>query len=118
MKFDIITIFPRIFDSYFSESILNRAQKNDLIKIETHDLRAWTEDKHKKVDDSPFGGGPGMIFKVEPIFKAVTALKSVKSQVTSGTWHVDSFDLPVSHPLATCRLPLATCYLRLATCDL
>jgi len=75
MKFDIITIFPRIFDSYFSESILARAQKNDLIKIEAHDLRNWAEDKHKTVDDKPFGGGPGMIFKIEPIFKAVKDLK-------------------------------------------
>ena len=71
MKFDIITIFPKIFDSYFSESILARAQKKKLIKIEAHDLRQWSSDKHKTVDDRPFGGGPGMIFKIEPIYKAV-----------------------------------------------
>lgn len=76
MKFDIITIFPRIFDSYFSESILARAQKNNLIKIEAHDLRNWADDKHKTVDDKPFGGGPGMIFKVEPIYKAIKDLKT------------------------------------------
>jgi tRNA (guanine37-N1)-methyltransferase len=75
MRFDIITIFPKIFDSYFSESILKRAQKKGLIEIDVHDLRRWTSDKHRSVDDSPYGGGPGMIFKIEPIFKAVNAIK-------------------------------------------
>jgi len=74
MRFDIITIFPQIFDSYFSESILGRAQKNGLIEIKTHNLRDWTEDNHKSVDDSPYGGGPGMVMMVEPIFKAVSAI--------------------------------------------
>ena len=80
MKFDIITIFPQIFNSYFNESILARAQKKKIIKISAHDLRQWTNDKHKTIDDSPYGGGPGMIFKVEPVYKAVQFLKSkVKS---------------------------------------
>ena len=78
MKFDIITIFPKIFDSYFGESILKRAQKKGLIEIGVHDLRQWTSDKHRSVDDSPYGGGPGMVMKVEPIFKAVAALKKLK----------------------------------------
>ncbi|MDP3792511.1 MAG: tRNA (guanosine(37)-N1)-methyltransferase TrmD [bacterium] len=71
MKFDIITIFPRIFDSYFNESILARAQKNKLIEIKTHNLRDYTEDKHKKVDDTPYGGGAGMVLMADPIIKAV-----------------------------------------------
>ena len=75
MKFDIITIFPEIFDSYFSESIINRAQQKRLIKIGIHNLRDYTRDKHKTVDDKPFGGGPGMVMMVGPIFKAVQALK-------------------------------------------
>ncbi|OGY67508.1 MAG: hypothetical protein A3I24_00220 [Candidatus Harrisonbacteria bacterium RIFCSPLOWO2_02_FULL_41_13b] len=78
MKFDILTIFPNIFQSYFNESILKRAQKNGLIKIASHNLRNFTADKHHKVDDSPYGGGPGMVIKIEPIFKAVQHLK-VKS---------------------------------------
>ena len=78
MRFDIITIFPGIFDSYFKESLLLRAQKNKLIKINVHNLRDFTFDKHHVIDDRPFGGGFGMVMKVEPIFKAVTALK--KSQ--------------------------------------
>ena len=81
VKFDIITIFPKIFDSYFSETILNRAQKKGWIEIKTHDLRQWTEDNHKSVDDSPYGGGPGMVLKIEPIYKAVQFLKSkIKNQ--------------------------------------
>jgi len=76
IKFDIITIFPEIFNSYFSESLISRAIKKKLIKINVHNLRDWTSDKHKTVDDKPFGGGLGMVMKVEPIFKAVTALKS------------------------------------------
>jgi len=79
MRFDIITIFPKIFDSYFSESILARAQKVGLIEIGVHDLRQWTSDKHKTVDDSPYGGGPGMVFKVEPIFKAVSVFKKIQN---------------------------------------
>jgi len=76
MKFDIITIFPKIFDSYFAETILARAQKSGLIEIKTHNLRDWTNDNHKSVDDSPYGGGPGMVMMVEPIFKAVEEIKS------------------------------------------
>lgn len=75
MKFDIITIFPEIFSSYFSESIIKRAQENKLIKIGIHDLRKFSTDKHKKVDDKAYGGGPGMVLKIEPIFKAVQFLK-------------------------------------------
>jgi len=82
MRFDIITIFPRIFDSYFDESILARAQKKKLIEIRAHDLRKWTKDKHKKVDDSPYGGGPGMIFKVEPLWRAVESVKKLSKSKT------------------------------------
>ncbi len=74
-KFDIITIFPDIFDSYFRESLIQKAQKKRLIKIRVHNLRKWAKDKHKTVDDRPFGGGFGMVMKVEPIFKAVKELK-------------------------------------------
>ena len=71
MQFNIITIFPRIFDSYFNESILARARKEKLIEINVHDLRDYTSDKHKTVDDAPYGGGAGMVLKVEPIYKAL-----------------------------------------------
>ncbi len=75
MIFHIITIFPKIFDSYFKESIIGRAQKNKIIKINIYDLRKWTLDKHKTVDDTPYGGGAGMLLKVEPIYKAIKEIK-------------------------------------------
>ena len=80
MKFDIITIFPNIFSGFLSESLLSKAIKKKIITIKTHYLRDWTEDRHQTVDGKPYGGGPGLVFKIEPIFKAVKALKSkVKS---------------------------------------
>lgn len=78
MTFDIITIFPNIFKSYFSESIVKRAQEKHLIKINIHNLRDYTKDKHKTVDDKPYGGGPGMIFKLEPVYNAVKKIKNKK----------------------------------------
>ena len=81
MQFDIITIFPKIFDSYFGESINKRAQKNGLIKINVHNLRDYTTDKHRTVDDTPYGGGAGMVLKVEPIYKAVQAVLNVQNVV-------------------------------------
>jgi tRNA (guanine37-N1)-methyltransferase len=81
MQFSIITIFPNIFDSYFNESIISRAQDENIININTINLRDFTNDKHKTVDDTPYGGGAGMLMKVEPIYKAITSQKSkVKSQ--------------------------------------
>jgi tRNA (guanine37-N1)-methyltransferase len=74
MKIDILTIFPKMFESPFSESILRRAQDEKLVNINVYDLRKWTSDKHKTVDDTPFGGGAGMIMKIEPIYKALEEL--------------------------------------------
>ncbi|MEK7606606.1 MAG: tRNA (guanosine(37)-N1)-methyltransferase TrmD [Patescibacteria group bacterium] len=75
MQFDIITLFPHIFDSYLEESILKRAQKKKIIVICAHDLRRWATDKHNTVDNSPYGGGPGMVLKVEPIARALQSLR-------------------------------------------
>ena len=75
MRFDIITIFPKIFDSYLNESILKRAQNRGLVKIKVHNLRDYTADKHKKVDDSPYGGGAGMVLMAEPIIKITDSLR-------------------------------------------
>ena len=80
MKFDIITIFPDLFKGFVSESLLARAQKKKLIKINLHNLRKWTDDKHKTVDGRPYGGGAGMVLKVEPIYKAVKAVKAKKGK--------------------------------------
>lgn len=75
MRFEIITIFPQIFDSYFDESIVKRAKESGAIEIETHNLRDYTKDKHRNVDDTPYGGGPGMVMRVEPIFNCVNSIK-------------------------------------------
>jgi len=74
IKFDIITIFPEAF-SYFDQSILKKARDKKLVKVAIHNLRDFADDKHKTVDDSPYGGGPGMVLKIEPIFKAIKSIK-------------------------------------------
>jgi len=74
MRFDIITIFPHMFDSYFNESIIKRAQEKKLVDIHVHDLRKFSRDKYKKVDDRPYGGGPGMVLKIEPIAGALCSI--------------------------------------------
>jgi tRNA (guanine37-N1)-methyltransferase len=74
MRFDIITIFPDFFTSNFEYGILNRARTTGLVEIATHDLRGFTHDRHRTVDDRPFGGGEGMVLKAQPIFDAVTSL--------------------------------------------
>ncbi|MBI2642431.1 MAG: tRNA (guanosine(37)-N1)-methyltransferase TrmD [Candidatus Wildermuthbacteria bacterium] len=76
IRFDVVTIFPELVESFASESLLKRAQQKKLLKIETHNLRKWAKDKHKTVDDKPFGGGMGMVMKIEPLYKAVQALKT------------------------------------------
>lgn len=85
IKFDIITIFPKAVEEYINVGIVNNARKSNLVKINVHDLRKWTTDKHKTVDDTPYGGGPGMIMKVEPIFKAVEDLKKENTVVAITT---------------------------------
>jgi len=70
LQIDILTIFPKMFESPFQESILKKAQEKGLLKINLIDIRSFSRDKHKKVDDYPFGGGVGMVMKPEPIFEA------------------------------------------------
>ena len=73
--FDIITIFPNIIEEYINTGIIKNALKKRLVYINVHNLRDWATDKHKTVDDTPYGGGPGMIMKIEPIYKAIQDLK-------------------------------------------
>jgi tRNA (guanine37-N1)-methyltransferase len=74
MRFDIITIFPGFFTGIFDHGIVKRAIANGLIQVETHDLRNFTHDRHRTVDDRPFGGGEGMVLKPEPLIEAVESL--------------------------------------------
>ncbi|MFA5089877.1 MAG: tRNA (guanosine(37)-N1)-methyltransferase TrmD [Candidatus Omnitrophota bacterium] len=81
MRIDILTIFPKMFQPVLGESILKRAQKKGLARIYIHDLRDYSHDRHRKVDDRPFGGGSGMVMRPEPIFEAAEAiLPKVKQQ--------------------------------------
>jgi tRNA (guanine37-N1)-methyltransferase len=75
MRFDIITIFPEMFASVFSGGIVKKALERDIVRIAVHDLRDFTEDKHRQVDDRPYGGLEGMVLKPEPIFRAVEAVR-------------------------------------------
>lgn len=74
-RFHVVTIFPDMFDSYFAESIISRAIKNKLIKVNTYPLREFTVDKHRRVDGKPYGGGPGMVMWVDPLIRCVDDIK-------------------------------------------
>jgi tRNA (guanine37-N1)-methyltransferase len=76
MRIDILSAVPRLLDSWFGESILQRAQQKGLVEVVVHDLREWSTDKHRRIDDYPFGGGAGMVMTIEPIHRAITHLKS------------------------------------------
>jgi tRNA (guanine37-N1)-methyltransferase len=81
MKIDILTLFPEICRAPLSESIMKRAQENQIVDLRIHNLRDWTTDKHHVVDDAPFGGGQGMVMKPEPIFAAVEDLRNRESKI-------------------------------------
>lgn len=85
MKFDILTIFPEMFGAYVNESILKRAQEKKLISIQAHNIRAYTKDKHRKVDERPYGGGAGMVMTFQPIADAVRKLKAKSSKLKART---------------------------------
>ena len=83
MKIDIITLFPGMFIGPFNDSIVNIAKEKELVKIKIHNLRKWAKDKHKTVDDRPYGGGKGMVLMIEPIFEALkTIAPKAKAQKT------------------------------------
>lgn len=96
MRIDILTLFPKMFENVLGESILRRAQEKRLVKIKVHNLRDWTFDSHHSADDKPFGGGPGMVMKVEPVYLALETI--LKKGVTSNqklrinpTLHLEKF---------------------------
>ena len=78
MKIDVLTLFPKMFDSPFSESIIKRAIKNKIIELKIHNLRDWAIDSYGTVDDKPFGGGIGMLIRPEPVYEALKKIKSEK----------------------------------------
>jgi len=78
LRIDVLTIFPGLFGPFLEESILGSALRRGLLAVEAHDLRAWTKDRHRTVDDAPYGGGPGMVMKPEPLVAAIEALAGPK----------------------------------------
>ena len=82
MKFDVITLFPELIQSYFNYSIMKRAVDNDIISVNTVNPRDFSEDKHKKVDDTPYGGGAGMVLMCNPVFKAYESIEKLKKSYT------------------------------------
>ncbi|HZT22608.1 MAG TPA: tRNA (guanosine(37)-N1)-methyltransferase TrmD [Verrucomicrobiae bacterium] len=81
MKIDVLTLFPAMFTGPLDESILRRARQKGLLELKIHNLRDWAHDRHRTVDDKPFGGGPGMLLKPEPIFEAVESLRREETKV-------------------------------------
>lgn len=79
MRFDILTLFPDIFSGYLKESILNKAIERDLVEVHLHNIREWARDKHKSVDDRPYGGGPGMVMMADVVVECVEAVREKAS---------------------------------------
>ena len=100
MKIDILTLFPAMFAGPLDESIIKRARQAGLLELQLHQLREWTHDRHKTVDDRPFGGGPGMLLKPEPIFEAVESLKREKTRVVLMSPSGRKFDQGIARELA------------------
>jgi len=100
MKIDVLTLFPAMFAGPLDESIIKRARQAGLLDLTMHQLRDWTHDRHKTVDDRPFGGGPGMLLKPEPIFEAVESLARESTRVILLSPSGRKFDQGVARELA------------------
>jgi len=114
MRIDIITIFPKMFEPVLNESIIKRAQNSGKVKIHIHDSRSYTLDKHKKVDDRPFGGGSGMVMCAQPIFSTVEQIKSqiaknVKPQVILLCPQGKKLDQKTAKKLSKCKHLILIC---------
>ena len=109
MRIDILTLFPGMFEGVLGESIIKRARKAGKVDIRVHNLRDWTDDKHKKVDDKPFGGGPGMVIKPQPLFDAVEDLKTKSSRVVLMTPQGKRLDQPAAKKMSGYKHIIIVC---------
>jgi tRNA (guanine37-N1)-methyltransferase len=102
IRFDVLSIFPEMFHSPLNFSLLKKAQEKGLIEIDLHDIRDWAEDKHNMTDDAPYGGGCGMVMKVEPVERALAAVKraDVQSLVLLMTPQGETFNQKIATRLA------------------
>lgn len=112
MRFDVLTLFPEIFQGYLGQSILKLALQRDLVKIHLWNLRDWAPGKHKSVDDRPFGGGPGMVIMPEPVYAGVESIRSLApdpGQLVMLTPSGERLTQAVVQDLARCRRLLLLC---------
>lgn len=109
MKIDVLTLFPAMFAGPLDESIVKRARQAGLLDLTIHDLRDYTHDRHRTVDDRPFGGGPGMVLKPEPIFEAVEALAGERTRITLMTPQGRRFEQAIARELAEVEHMLLVC---------
>src|SRR5438874_9069819 len=100
MKIDVLTLFPAMFVGPLDESILKRARESGRLELSIHNLRDYAHDRHKTVDDRPFGGGPGMLLKPEPIFEAVENLRREQTRVILLSPAGRSFNQAIARELA------------------
>jgi tRNA (guanine37-N1)-methyltransferase len=109
LKIQILTIFPRICEGVLGESILKRAQEKGLVSLEVLDLRSFATDRHRTTDDAPYGGGPGMVMKIEPISRALDALRLVGTKVLLMTPHGRRFDQRIAEAYSRQRHLIIIC---------
>ena len=109
MKVDVLTLFPEMFAGPLDVSIVQRARKAGLLELAVHNLRDWTHDRHKTVDDSPFGGGPGMVLKAEPLFEAIESLTREETRVILMAPDGERFDQAMARELAGFKHLLVVC---------
>lgn len=109
MKIDVLTLFPGMFSGPMDESMVHRARKKGLLDLRVHNLRDWTHDRHRTVDDRPFGGGPGMVLKCEPIFEAVESLQGPTTRVVLMCPTGRRFDQAIAREMAGLEHVLLLC---------
>ena len=109
MQIDVVTIFPRMFEAVLGESIIKRAQEKGVLQIALHDLRDYTHDKHRSVDDRPYGGGPGMVMRPEPIFEAVEAIKTENCRTILMSPQGERFSTPMAQRLSAVERLIVVC---------
>jgi len=109
MKIDVLTLFPGMFAGPLDESIVKRARNAGLLQLGIHNLRDWTHDRHKTVDDRPFGGGPGMLLKPEPVFEAVEQLAAQETKVVLLCPQGRQFNQSIARELSQVQHMLLVC---------
>jgi tRNA (guanine37-N1)-methyltransferase len=100
MRIDFLTIFPGLISGVLQHSLLNQAGQKGLLEFHVHDLRDYTHDRHRTVDDEPYGGGPGMVFKPEPVFEAVEAIRQVGARIILPGPQGEPFSAHIAEELA------------------